>query len=137
MEKIFNPEEISSTLDVESFEPTAPGASRSRSQIPADSETTKTTSAKAKAQNDNETTVEDEKLVSPAKRDRKLPDWMIKAGQEKSKAVSIKSPDTKNRRNERDNDGSTKKSRQTKPDDIYIMSDEDLLDVARYFIKHK
>lgn len=136
MAKKFNPEEISSTLDVESFELPASGACRSGTQIP-DGETTETITATRELHDDREKTVNYEKLASSAKRVRKLPDWMIKAGQEKSKSSSLESSEKKNRRKKTDTAGSTKQSYQTKPDDIYIMSDEDILDVARYFIKNK
>lgn len=122
MDKTYNPEEISSTLEADFFESSGARESHRKANEP-------TTSAsivdETKIKEEKE---ENKKFAATKKSERKLPDWMVKAGQEKSQA-SQKKPVEKVSAN--------KSSSQKNPDDIYIMSDEDLLEVARYFIKHK
>lgn len=119
MEKTYNPEEISSTLEADDW-----NSSENRRESTATTNSSQSVQVKQQPQTSstsNSTPQNQEKKV-----ERKLPDWMIKAGQETSKAVkSPKKPEI------------SKPKKLCKPEDIYIMSDEDLLDVARYFIKNK
>lgn len=119
MEKTYNPEDISSTLEADDWK-----SSEDRGESAATKNTSQSVEVKQQPQTSptsNSTPQKQEKKV-----ERKLPDWMIKAGQETSKAIkSPKKPET------------SKPKNNCKPEDIYIMSDEDLLDVARYFIKNK
>lgn len=113
MEKNFNPDQIPSTLDADFWEP---AESRKSNQ-----ETRKEDETSAGASHQSPSN------KSEKKNERKLPDWMIKAGKEKSKSP----------KQEKEKSKKSSPQIKKKPDDIYIMSDEDLVEVARYFIKNK
>src|SRR5579883_3397710 len=117
MAKKYNPYEISSTLEEASdlFQPST---------------------SNVKSDRDDD---ENEKTPTKKPNDRKLPDWMLKAAQEEP----LK-PNTNERKQKHTNLNKSQLTVDKSPlknkslsNDIYIMSDEDLLEVARFFLKNK
>ena len=78
-----------------------------------------------KKPDDTPISVSQQSETETKRKERKLPDWMVVAAQkEENTEHHSKSPKKP-----------VAKSNASKPTDIHIMSDEDLLEVARFFNK--